>query len=296
MKRYLSLGSLLAVPVLAVMLATLPGCPAAKDSNKPADGGKGGATDGDTSAKAAEPFPVEATDAVIKGRVVYDGTPPEMKEIKAIADNNDKAHCQKGPTKEQSWMVGKDGGVMYAVVSVEPPAGKFFALDEKQANKYKSEADVAIDQPYCAFDPHVTAVFAGYKAKDGKLHDTKAVLTVKNSGELSHNTKSDGDGKKNKFNFGVNPKEDKTVDLKYQKNPMEIACDKHNWMRAYVVTFEHPFFAVTDKDGNFEIKNAPSGAKLTIKVWHEQGTPATKEWELKAGPNDVGEIKIKAAS
>ena len=33
-------------------------------------------------------------------------------------------------------------------------------------------------------------------------------------------------------------------------------CDVHGWMNAYVGVLDHPFFAVTDADGTFEIKGA----------------------------------------
>jgi hypothetical protein len=39
-------------------------------------------------------------------------------------------------------------------------------------------------------------------------------------------------------------------------------------MSGYVRIFDHPYYAVTDEDGKFEIKNAPAG-KLRIVYWHE---------------------------
>jgi hypothetical protein len=41
-------------------------------------------------------------------------------------------------------------------------------------------------------------------------------------------------------------------------------------MTGYVRVFDHPYYAVTDDDGNFEIKNAPAG-KYRIVYWHENG-------------------------
>jgi hypothetical protein len=34
--------------------------------------------------------------------------------------------------------------------------------------------------------------------------------------------------------------------------------------------FDHPYFAITDQDGKFEIKDAPVG-KWRIVYWHELG-------------------------
>jgi hypothetical protein len=39
-------------------------------------------------------------------------------------------------------------------------------------------------------------------------------------------------------------------------------------MAAFVCVVDHPFFAVTDAAGKFEIKNLPPGT-YTIGLWHE---------------------------
>jgi hypothetical protein len=41
-------------------------------------------------------------------------------------------------------------------------------------------------------------------------------------------------------------------------------------MAGYVRIFDHPYYAITDENGNFEIKNAPAG-KFRIVFWHENG-------------------------
>ena len=35
-----------------------------------------------------------------------------------------------------------------------------------------------------------------------------------------------------------------------------------------------PYFAVTDKAGNFSMKNVPAG-KYVLKVWHEKAKPTS---------------------
>ena len=46
-------------------------------------------------------------------------------------------------------------------------------------------------------------------------------------------------------------------------------CDVHGWMNAYVGVLDHPYYAVTDKDGKFELKSLPPGT-YTIEAWHEK--------------------------
>ena len=56
--------------------------------------------------------------------------------------------------------------------------------------------------------------------------------------------------------------------LKNEKGVMRLQCDVHNNMNAYWAGFNHPYFAVTDADGNFEISGVPPG-KYTLVAWHE---------------------------
>jgi hypothetical protein len=297
MKRYFPLGSLFTAMVLAVLLATVPGCPdktkkdgkVAKEEEKKKEGG-------DTSGKKGDPLVVKNTDAVVKGRVIYDGDPPAAKKIE-MKNHADAPACHAGPDHDQTWVLGKEKGVAAVVVSLVPVDGKFFALDGKQAKEYKGTA--WIDQPFCVYEPHVVALFAAYKTEDGKLHETGEKLMVKNSGKISHNTKVSGDSRKNPStgkNIPPETKEGMPFDITYQKEPIDIACDKHNWMNAKLITFDHPFFAVTNKDGQFEIKNVPSGVEFTIKTWHPQAAPASEKKTFTKGDNEVPTLKIKASS
>src|SRR5262249_4421621 len=51
--------------------------------------------------------------------------------------------------------------------------------------------------------------------------------------------------------------------------PISVQCDIHPWMKAYIRVFNHPYFAVTDEDGKFTIKDAPAG-EWRIVVWQEK--------------------------
>jgi hypothetical protein len=56
--------------------------------------------------------------------------------------------------------------------------------------------------------------------------------------------------------------------LRNEKGVMRLQCDVHNNMNAYWAAFDHPYFAVTDADGKFEIRGIPAG-KYTLVAWHE---------------------------
>jgi len=48
-----------------------------------------------------------------------------------------------------------------------------------------------------------------------------------------------------------------------------VKCNVHPWMKSYIAVLNNPFFAVTTKDGSFEIKGLPPGT-YTITAWQEK--------------------------
>ena len=57
---------------------------------------------------------------------------------------------------------------------------------------------------------------------------------------------------------------------------MHFKCDVHNWMHAYAGVLDHPYFAVSAKDGSFKIANVPPG-KYVIEAYHRKAGRLTKE-------------------
>jgi len=49
---------------------------------------------------------------------------------------------------------------------------------------------------------------------------------------------------------------------------VRVFCDIHSHMSAWILVFNHPFFAVTDEDGRYAIPNVPPGT-YSLAVWHE---------------------------
>src|SRR5438445_9707606 len=111
MKRSLSLGSLFALLAIAVVLATIPGCPGTtkppagppkEAGSKGKEGAEKGKEGGGDKGKS-EALVVKDTDAVVKGRVVYDGDPPTPAKIKKMDEHADKEQCHAGPDTDPTW-------------------------------------------------------------------------------------------------------------------------------------------------------------------------------------------------
>ena len=219
----------------------------------------------------------------IKGQVTLAGTPPAvgpanaalLAQMTAHADKNNCLAGNKEETEQQTLRIGKTGGIANVVVYVRPQPGSYFQLtpaDLKAFQPKGEKCEVVLDQPHCAFIPHVAIAFPSYLDANGKQVATGQVFKVKNSAPMAHNSKWGG----TRLNPGGNPNlppgtEVTLKDLKADKFPIPVACGMHTWMNAYIIALDNPFIAITDEDGNFEIKNVPAGTELQIFAWHETG-------------------------
>ena len=140
---------------------------------------------------------------------------------------------------------------------------------------------VVVDQRKMAFIPHLVAVQQG------------TTVEFLNSDPVGHNVywPSISGNKKLAHNLGTWPKGEKKP---FQFNDVGVAsllCNVHPEMSGYVVVTPTPYFAVTDKDGNFEIKNIPAG-KYTLKTWSEDGKPTTQDVDV-SGASATVELTVK---
>ena len=148
------------------------------------------------------------------------------------------------------------------------------AIPDKKFDVAKDH--IVVDQRKMSFMPHVVAVQQG------------TTVEFLNSDPVGHNVywPSISGNKKLAHNLGTWPKGEKKP---FQFNDLGAAallCNVHPEMSGYVVVVPTPYFAVTDKDGNFEIKNIPAG-KYTLKTWSEDGKPTTQSVDVSAATATV---------
>ncbi len=180
-----------------------------------------------------------------------------------------KACCVAGPLASSKIEVNaKNLGVKNVMIWLRPDdtdRTKTFSIDKIHPDLAKPKSvEHVIDQPTCQFEPRITV------AREG---DT---LVVKNSAGIGHNVNYSSD--EESFNVNLPTKTEKKLDkpLKAQRSLIGVACNVHPWMEGKVRVFDHPYFAITDKDGKFEIKDAPVG-KWRIVYQHEGGYHKGKE-------------------
>jgi hypothetical protein len=225
---------------------------------------------------------------IVKGQVNYGGAklPPLVKID--VPGQFAKACGARGALFQENWVINKKNkGVRYVLVWLAPfkKNGKIPIHPKLLKSKAK---EVVMDQPCCQFEPHVVGLWAGQN------------LLVKNSASIQHNVHWLGLGN-NAGNVLIPKKKSHTIkDLTPQKLPMPVSCDIHKWMKGWVGIYDHPYFAVTDKDGKFEIKDAPAG-QYRLFVWQESvgyiGGVKGRNGQVinikKGGVTDLKKLKIK---
>ena len=197
----------------------------------------------------------DAPKGTIKGTVIYEGEAPEAKQVKRDSD----PYCAK-TAKTSDELVVTHGKLKDAVVRiVDGPKGAAPA------------APVVLDQKECTYLPHVSAMIAGQK------------LVVRNSDGTFHNVRGTVGGKSiwNKPHAAGAPDLD-LVPETHAGDVVEVQCDVHPWMHAYIAVQDGPFFAVTKEDDTFELTGLEQG-KYTIESWHPKLGKRTMKVEIGRG-------------
>ena len=217
----------------------------------------------------------------LKGQFIYDGDAPKPDKV----DTSKEPLCSKHEVVDEQLIVDeKSKGIKDVVIYVSSKKVKAHPDYEKDA-----KATVLMDNKHCRFEPHVAVM------------QVSQTLELHNADPFSHNSNLAPIG-----DVQINPliAEGGMVTYNFhkaQKLPVPVSCNIHGWMKGYIVVRDNPYTAVSDKDGNFEIKNLPVG-ELEFTVWQEKPgwLAAGKDWskkgvfkhKIKAGDNDLGVIKV----
>lgn len=222
----------------------------------------------------------------IKGQFVINGDVPSVAPLfeKGDPTAKDPEVCAAADMVDDSLVVNSTNKGVANIVLFLSKAPK-----EIHPDLQDPPAEPAVfDQEACRFFPHVLPVRAGQD------------VVVKSNDACAHNVRSSFI-RNTSFNFTVQPKDRdgvKVEDLDAPEPlPMPIKCDIHPYMQSYWVILDHPYVAVTDADGNFEIKGLPEG-KHKFRVWHERAGYLDRSFsvEVTAGQmNNLGKVDVDPA-
>jgi hypothetical protein len=229
----------------------------------------------------------------VTGQFVLDGEIPTLKPLVAKGDTTVKNGevCGKEGVADESLIVDPDTKGIANVFVYMPKAPK----DIFPGLKESKEKVVKFDQQGCHFIPHAlilrtdqsVAILSG----DPILHNTD-VVAVRNTGQ-NQTISMDRVGN-TQWTFP-----------QAERMPTMVKCDIHPWMRAWWLIIDHPYAAISGKDGKFTIEKVPAGTQ-EFTAWQDANdgrwvfgkTRATRVIKVNVVPNkttSIGVIKIPVA-
>lgn len=206
----------------------------------------------DTPAPAPAPasaMTASAAGGTISGKIKFTGTAPRNPTIDMTEEAACKSKYTTTPT-EENVVAGPANALanVFVYVSAGLPAGQSYPTPTTA---------VVLDQNGCRYHPHVFGV------------QVNQPVEILNSDPVLHNIKAIA--KKNRpFNISQPSAGMKTNRTFTAPEVMvNLQCNVHGWMHAWLGVRPDPFFAVSGPDGSFSISGLPPGT-YTIEAWHEK--------------------------
>ena len=185
----------------------------------------------------------------IRGIVKLVGAIPKLEQLAIAKDDKVCGRKKSSPRL----VVGRNMGVANAIVYVEGIT---------QGKKFSDTPKSTLNQHKCEYEPHILLV------------SPRTQLEIVNSHKVLHNVHSydvEAD-MKTIFNIAQPIVGQRTTVRQRPRNNTGLAvatCDAgHPWMSAYIMYIDHPYYALTDSQGNFILEDIPPGS-YNLKMWHE---------------------------
>lgn len=167
----------------------------------------------------------------------------------------------------------KNAGLADVVVSVDRRP------DDHLENGAPSHLPAVISNIHCAFSPRVKTAQVGQDVE------------IQNEDPIMHNTHIKLD-QRTFVNVAQLPGA-QPISKKIKKPGWHlIRCDKHKFMSATLLVFDHPYYAVTDETGSYQLPPLLPG-RYTIRVWHETLGTTTREIEVSRTNNQSVDFSFR---
>ncbi|MDH3445365.1 MAG: hypothetical protein OEN50_15675 [Deltaproteobacteria bacterium] len=200
--------------------------------------------------------------ATLRGVVRVEGKLPKLPPLQI---SKYKEICKSVPN--ENLIMGPKQGLRNAIVTIE---------GIKQGKAIEKESQHELDNAGCRFVPRVQVASVGQ------------FVVLKNSDPILHTAHAFFAGAQPQFNVGLYPGR---VIRKPLVAPglVQILCEVHPWMNAYIMVNDHPYHAVTDLYGEYLISDIPPG-EYQLRVWHESLGAMEKKISVKAGESSSVEF------
>lgn len=194
--------------------------------------------------------------ADITGTVTLSGTPPAEKEYEQMESDAVCGKMHPGKVFTQFYATGANKGLENVVVMLKGVPAK--AADA-------SAPSVEMDQKGCMYVPQFVVIQSGQKLI---MRNSDPSTVMMHNVRINPMVQANKDASAGKMSL---PQTAGAADITYTfpaaEDFMKFQCDVHPWMFAWVTVVDSPYFAMTDKDGKYTIKNVPPG-KYTISALH----------------------------
>ena len=220
----------------------------------------------------------------ITGRVTVTGKLPQLPVLVKKGDANvrDGSVCAAADIPDESRVSDPESQGLANVLiwPIKKPTQTHPDLEQSRSK------EVALTVKGCRFIPHMLIVRTDQRVR------------VFSKDAVTHNVHS-SPVKNNSQNFIVPPNESTGILLSPmtmgERLPFQVTNDIHPWTRAYFLVLDHPYAAVTNEKGEFEIANLPEG-EHTFIVWQEKVGYLEKIYKVtvKPGQNKLDPITVPA--
>lgn len=212
-----------------------------------------------------------STSTEVRGVVRFEGTAPRPTHVDMSADPS-CARLHPGGANLEDVVTDHGGGLENVIVFVSDGlAGRNFDPPSKPAE---------IEQKGCLYQPHVVAMQANQK------------LEVVNDDNTTHNIHPIPANNR-EWNKSQPPGLPIEATFAREEVAIPVKCNVHPWMHSYIAVFKHPYFAVTGRNGSFDLGSLPPGT-YTIQAWHEKLGTLTQKITV-GGENKPVEFVFKRA-
>jgi len=208
-----------------------------------------------------------AGDGTVSGAVRVVGLQTVSTRIDMAAD----PACLKmhpAPVMSDEVVTGPNGALKNAIVYISEGIGNR-SFDPPTV-------PAVFEQKGCTYNPRILGIRA------------RQTLRLINSDPTTHNIHPVPQNNR-EWNMSQPPGSPPIEQTFAREEIIPVKCNVHPWMRGYIAVFKHPYFAVTDKNGGFELKDVPAG-EYTIQAWHERYGVLTQKVTLE--PNQTKALEF----